>query len=112
MLGVSVEFCICKEIMSVVKKVEFIKDWMLYITLSGHWCDIIVLNVHAPLEDKSDDKKDRFYEELACVLYQLPKYRIKILLGDLNTKLGREDVFRPTIRKSLYEISNIMGLEQ
>jgi hypothetical protein len=41
---------------------------MPYITLRGHWCDVIVLNVHAPTEDKSDDKKDSFYKELDCVL--------------------------------------------
>jgi hypothetical protein len=37
---------------------------MSYIILRGHWCDIIVLNVHAPTEDKIDDRKDRFNEEL------------------------------------------------
>jgi len=33
-------------------------------SLRGHWCNIIVLNVHAPREEKSDDSKDSFYEEL------------------------------------------------
>jgi hypothetical protein len=36
---------------------------MLYIILIDRWCDI-VLNVHEPAEDKIDDVKDRFYEEL------------------------------------------------
>jgi hypothetical protein len=36
---------------------------MSYIILSGHWCDI-VLNVHAPTDDETDNLKDRFYEEL------------------------------------------------
>jgi hypothetical protein len=40
---------------------------MLYITLRGSWCDIIVLNVHAPTEDKSGETKDSFYEELEHV---------------------------------------------
>jgi hypothetical protein len=31
--------------------------------LRGRWCNIIVLNVHAPTEEKSDDAKDSFYEE-------------------------------------------------
>jgi predicted nucleotidyltransferase len=38
-----------------------------HITLKGHWCDITVLNVHAPTEDKDDDIKDSFYEELEQV---------------------------------------------
>jgi hypothetical protein len=55
---------------------------MSYVILRGHWCNIIVLNVHAPTEDIIDDIKDRFYEELKQVFYILPKYHMKILLGD------------------------------
>jgi hypothetical protein len=50
--------------MSAVKRVEFVSDRMLYIILRGRWCHIIVLNVHAPTEDKTDDVKDSLYEEL------------------------------------------------
>jgi hypothetical protein len=50
--------------MSAVKRVEFVSDRMSYIILRGRWCNIIVLNVHAPTEDKIDYMKDRFYEEL------------------------------------------------
>jgi hypothetical protein len=53
--------------------------------------------VHAPTEDKCDDTKDSFYEELEGVFDQFPKYHMKILLGDFNTKVGREDIFKPTI---------------
>jgi hypothetical protein len=34
------------------------------IILRGRWFHIIFLNVHAPTEDKTDDVKDSFYEEL------------------------------------------------
>ena len=43
-----------------VKRVEFVRDRMSYIVLRGRWCNIIVLNVHAPIEEKSDDSKDSF----------------------------------------------------
>jgi hypothetical protein len=49
-------FFIHNRIISAVKRVEFVSDKMLYITLKGCWCDIIVLNVHAPTDDKDDDK--------------------------------------------------------
>jgi len=48
--------------------VEFVSDRMSYITLECHWNDIIVLNVHAPTENKDDIIKDSFYEELEEVL--------------------------------------------
>jgi hypothetical protein len=59
---------------------------MSYIILRGCWCHIIVLSVHAPTEDKIDDVKDNFYEELECVFDKFPKYHTKILLGDFNSE--------------------------
>jgi hypothetical protein len=49
---------------AVVKRVEFVSDSMSNIILRDRWCHIIVLNVHAPTEDKIDDVKDSFYKEL------------------------------------------------
>jgi hypothetical protein len=46
---------------SVAVAEEFVSD--AYNILRGHWCDITVLNVHAPTENKGDDTKDNFYEE-------------------------------------------------
>jgi hypothetical protein len=43
-----------KRIISAVKGVEFVNDRMSYIILRGRLCHIIVLNVHAPTEDKTD----------------------------------------------------------
>ena len=57
-------FFVHHRIVSAVKRVEFVSDKVSYIVLRGRWCNIIVLNVRAPSEDKSDDSKDSFYEEL------------------------------------------------
>jgi exonuclease III len=84
---------------------------MSYIIQKGHWCDIIILNVHAPTEDKIDDTKNRFYEELEHVFDKFSEYHMRILLGDFNAKVGREDIFKPTIEnESLHEISNDNGV--
>jgi hypothetical protein len=70
-----------------------------------------VLNVHAPTENKIDDIKDRFYEELEQVFDKFPKYHMNILLGDFIAKVGREDIFKPPIgNESLHEISNDNGV--
>jgi hypothetical protein len=45
------------------------------------------------------------------VFDEFPKYHMKILLGDFNAKVGREDIFKPTIgNESLREISNFNGV--
>jgi hypothetical protein len=104
-------FFVHKRSISAVKRVEFVSDRMSYIILRGGWCDIIILNVHAPREDKIDDMIDRFYEELLHVFSKFPKYHMKVLLRDSNAKVGREDIFKPTSGyESLHEISNDNGV--
>jgi hypothetical protein len=66
---------------------------------------------HAPTKDKIDDVKDSFYKELERPFDSFPKYHTKILLGDFNAKVGKEDIFKPTIgNESLHQISNDNGL--
>jgi endonuclease/exonuclease/phosphatase family metal-dependent hydrolase len=102
-----------KRIISAVRRVEFVSDRMSCIILRGHWCNIIVVNVHAPCVDKSDDIKDSFYEELRRVFDQFPRYDMKILLGDFNAKEGKENIFKPTIgNESSHEISNDNGVRE
>jgi endonuclease/exonuclease/phosphatase family metal-dependent hydrolase len=84
---------------------------MSYIILRGRWCNIIVPNVHSPCEEKGDDVKDSFYEELGRVFERFPRYDMKILLGDFNAKVGRENIFKPMIgNEDLHEISNDNGV--
>jgi endonuclease/exonuclease/phosphatase family metal-dependent hydrolase len=54
---------------------------------------------------------DSFYEELKSVVDKFPKYHMKLLLGDFNAKVGKEDLFKPTIgNENLHEISNDSGV--
>jgi hypothetical protein len=79
--------------------------------LRGHWCISIVVNVHAPCEDKISDVKDSFYVELGRVIDQFPRY-MKILLGDFNAKVGREDIFKLTVRNEiLMKLVMVMELD-
>jgi exonuclease III len=104
-------FFVHKRIVSAVWRVEFITDRMSYIILRGRWCDIIVLNVQAPCEDKGDDEKDSFYEEIGCVFDQFPMYDMKFLGGNFNAKVGWENIFKPTIgNDSLHDINNDNGV--
>jgi hypothetical protein len=59
------------------------------------------------MEDKIDDVKDSFYEELERMFDKFPKYHTKELLGYFNAKEERDDIFKLTIlNESLREISN------
>jgi hypothetical protein len=68
--------------------------------------------VHAPTEDKINDVEDGFDEELESVFDKFSKYHMKILLGDFNAILGRENIFKTTIgNESSHEISNDTGVK-
>ena len=98
-------------IVSAVNKVEFVSSRVLHIVLRGCWCNIIVLNVPAPSEEKGVHAKDSFYEELEHVFYHLYKYHTKILLGDFSAKVGREIIFKRAIgNESLHRDSNGNGV--
>ena len=66
--GKGTGFFVHHGILSAVKRVEFVSDRVSCIVMRGRWCIIIVVNVHAPSEEKSDESKDSFYEELEQVL--------------------------------------------
>ena len=56
---------------------------------------------------KSYKSKDSFYGKLEQVFDQFPKYHMKILLGNFNAKVGKENIFKPTTgQKSLHQVSN------
>ena len=77
--------------------------------LRGRWHNVIVVNVHAPSEEKSDESKE---QELEQVFDHFPKYHMKKLLGDFNTKVG-ERIFsnQQLDRRVSIKIVMIMGLE-
>ena len=72
--------------------------------------NITLINAQSPTEDKDEDMKDDFYEKLQRIYDRSPARDIKIILGDLNAKVGREIIYRPTIgMHSLHETSNENG---
>jgi len=76
------------------------------IVLRVRLCNIIVLSVHVLSEKKHFVTKDSLYEELELLFEHFPTYHLKILLGHFNAKLGRENIFKPTIRNEKLHQNN------
>ena len=67
--------------------------------------------MHAISKEKSDHTKDWVFEEIEEVFDLFPNYQAEILLRDFNVKLGREDIFKPTIgNESLPQGSSDTGV--
>lgn len=83
---------------------------MSCLRIRGKFFNISLINVHAPTEDKEDEEKDEFYDELERAYDSCPRSDIKIVIGDLNAKIGREDIYLPHIGKySLHNNTNSNG---
>ena len=50
-------FFVQRRSVSAMKRIEFVSDRLSYIVLKGRWLHIIVVNVHAPSEEKSEELK-------------------------------------------------------
>ncbi|KAJ4451928.1 hypothetical protein ANN_03409 [Periplaneta americana] len=94
--------CLWNEMMKMTVAIKFQRDICL-----SNW----KTTEKPQSEEKDDHIKNSFYEELEHTFDQFPRYHMKILLGDFNAKVGREDIFRPTIGKeSLHAISSDNGV--
>jgi exonuclease III len=72
--------------------------------------NISIINVHAPNEDKEDTEKELFYEFLERTYENCPKNGLKIIIGDMNAKLGRDKIYREYVsRHSAHEKTNDNG---
>ena len=50
-----------------------------------------ILNAHAETDEKKDMEKYTFYQRLEQTYNAMPSNEIKIIIGDLNTIIGREE---------------------
>ena len=67
--------------------------------------------MHATSEENSDELKESIYEELKRVFNNFHKYHTNIILGDFNTRVGRENIFKPTTGKErLHQDDNDNGV--
>jgi hypothetical protein len=77
--------------------------------MEGKIFNTTLINVHAPTVGK-DGFKDEFYAKLTVIYDCQPGHDIKILLGALNAKTGREEAHQSAAGKeTLHELCNING---
>lgn len=105
-----VGFVIKNSFLPNIVRFEPISDRSCYIELKGKWFNILIINCYAPTDDKNEEIKNAFYEELDRICDALPTGKPKIILSDFNAKIGKEAAYRPTIEKdSLHNDSNDNG---
>jgi len=103
-------FVINESILPHVKTFQAINERICYIRVTEHIFDTVIINCYAPTEEKGEDIKERFYEELDRVWDLIPNHCVKIVLEDINAKVRKEEMYQPTIgRESFHNESNDNG---
>jgi hypothetical protein len=49
------------------------------------------------IREKEYEEKEKFYEEIEKVYNGIPKYDDKMIIGDFNAKIGKEEIYKPVI---------------
>ncbi|XP_076045216.1 uncharacterized protein LOC143027672 [Oratosquilla oratoria] len=109
-LGVG--FCIHDKVIRTLQTFTPINERIAKIRIKCKWFHMSLITAHAPIEDKDDSDKDDFYTCLQEVYDGVQQHDLRIILGDMNAKVGKEmDTFGPAIGKeSLHQNCNDNGI--
>jgi hypothetical protein len=83
-------FIVSKHIRSRVIDFKPIDRRMYVLRIIGKFKNCRFICAHAPTEENSEGENDQFYEQLERMYRQCLSYDIKIILGDMNAKVGKE----------------------
>jgi hypothetical protein len=104
-------FLVSRKIIHLVIDYVPINMRLCKIRIRGRFHNYSLVSAHVPTEDKDPSEKDKFYDLLEKEYDKCPKHDIKVIFGDFNAKVGREESFKPVIRnESLHDVSNDNGL--
>ncbi|KAJ4437536.1 hypothetical protein ANN_17681 [Periplaneta americana] len=103
-------FIVRKEVKHLILNFNPINERISVLRIKGKFFNCSLINVHAPTEMKPNEEKDTFYALLERAFDSCPSSDIKMVLGDLNAQVGKEEIYYPTIGKySLHDSSNDNG---
>jgi len=64
---------------------------------NSRWQQVTVIQCYAPANEAMEEEKDDFYEQLQAVMEQVPRRDVKIVMGDMNTKVGTDNTGREVV---------------
>ena len=85
-------FYVRGEFLKFVKDFKIINERICYLRLKTKWFSCSLINVHAPTNKKMEEIKEVFYNLLEKSTNQIANSDIKIIPGDFNAKVRKENI--------------------
>jgi hypothetical protein len=103
-------FLLRKKIQKHIISYELHNERLCKARLKGKYNDITLINAYASTEDKTEEIKEQFFDDLQSMVDNVPKSDLTIILGDVNAKLGKEVAYQKlTGKHTLHEENNRNG---
>ncbi|XP_072398042.1 uncharacterized protein [Diabrotica undecimpunctata] len=103
-----VGFVVSKRVNNLIIGFDAIDHRICVLRIRGTFFNYCLINAHAPTEDKTDTEKEEFYEKLEQTYRQCPNNDAKLIIGDMNAKVGQEEIDVDIARSSLRHGSDIL----
>jgi exonuclease III len=87
-----------------------VDEWTCCLRLTGKFFNTTLICIHAPTEEEEETEKNSFYDKLDRVYQKAPTHDIKIIMGDMNAKVGKDMRAHNVDRYRLHEVSNDNGM--
>ncbi|PNF20430.1 hypothetical protein B7P43_G08115 [Cryptotermes secundus] len=104
-----VAFVIEREFKRAIIVFKPISERMCTLRIRTRFSNMTLMNVHAPTEEKEEEGKDYFYQQMEETYDSIPSNDIKVILGDPNAKIAPKEKKIGT--ESLHDITNHNGIK-
>ena len=89
-----VGFILSKEAAQCLLEWEPVSERIIRTRFNSRWQQVTILQCYAPTNEATEEAKDDFHDQLQMVLEQVPCRDVKIIMEDMNAKVGMDNTGR------------------
>jgi hypothetical protein len=84
------DFLVHRKLKSYILHFEPVDGHICYLWMKGKFFNTTIICVYIPTEENDETIKNSLYNRLDRTYQKMPKHDIKIIIGDMNAKVGKE----------------------